>query len=317
MTRTLHMVSISRAARVLLAAVVSIHAGVACHRSDPAVSGATAALPSCDAVGRMNLIALADIPELKSVTSEWLQGRSSELAAVFPDGLERLGEMQVAHLCQTARRAPSGGRELAVTLTGSSVPALFAHLATAAPTGLPPRAERWGTADVLVGDRRWVALHEGSLVFATTEDVLRRVLSGPVEDAAGDPHALLSLTLTGDSLQDILGGGQPFRVAALNAVRALHIEVGPDGTSLSARLSTADPPAAAALLGPLQTFLEQLRGAMMHRGSAPAVELSARGADADVVVSAKFSSELREQLVQRLAKRVAKSRAHARTAGPR
>jgi len=317
MTRELKTLRGGRAALVLLAGIVSTGvAGTACRRSDPA--GSQAAPPPCETTGRMDLVAMATIPELGRVTSEWLQSGSSEVLAAFRDGeLRPLEGMGVARLCQTSRRAPSGGREVAVTLSGREAPVLFARLAIATPVGKPVRAETRGSARVLVGERSWVALRGDSLVLATTDDVLRTVLSSPLEDQLGGDRPLMSLTFTGHALADVLNGGQPFRVATLNAVRALHVEIGPDGTSLSARLSTTDPPAAAALLAALQKFLDGFKEAMKRGDRQRPIDVSARGDGTEVVVSASFGKEARDLFVKRLAARVARGHVHPRVAdGP-
>jgi hypothetical protein len=304
-------------ALVLLAGIVAMAiAGTACRKSDGAAVPQRA--PPCETAGRMNLVALAGIPALGRVISEWLQSGSNELAGAFRNGqIPPLEGMRVARLCQTSRRAPSGSREMAVTLSGNEVPALYARLAAAAPPGKPLRIETWGTAEILTGERTWVALHDGRLVIATTDELLRRLVSGPVDGEIGDDDALLSLSFTGQALADILSGGQPFRAATLNAVRALHVDVGSDGTRLSARLSTSDAPAAAELLAALQKFLDGFKEAMKRGGPQRPIDVSVRGVGADVVVSAVFGKEALDSFVQNLAARVARGHVRPRVAaGP-
>ena len=266
--------------------------------------------PGCDTVGRVNVGALSALPALSRVASAWLEGGSSDLAAAFRDGgIDPLDGTQAAWICQTPRRSPSGGRELVVTLSGDSAPTLFARLATPKQPGRKLTHERWGAADVLVGERIWVALRDRDLMMATTPDVLRRVLSDPSDVVRPAGDGLLSLTFTGPALADVLSGGQPFRATSLNAVKTLFVELATGADSLIVRLATTDRTAADSLRTALQKFLDTLAGGMKGGGHAPV--MASRVDGTDVLVSASFGRPVLDGIAQTLAMRLGARRRHA------
>jgi hypothetical protein len=290
-----------------------------CRRADDKPKEATAAAaaataplsPGCDTVGRVNVGALSALPEVSRVVSAWLQGGSSDLAAAFQDdGINPLDGMEAAWICQTPRRSPSGGRELAVTLSGDAAPGLFARLATPKQPGRKVTHERWGASDVLVGERAWVALRDRDLVMATTPDVLRRVLADPSDVVRPAGNGLLSLTFSGPALAEVLSGGQPFRAAPLNAVKTLFVELPASADSLTVRLATSDRAAADSLRTALQKFLDTLPGGMKRDGQAPVMASRVEGTD--VFVAASFSRHVMDGLAQTLAMRLGARRPRAR-----
>jgi hypothetical protein len=278
----------------------------ACRRGTPTAPKADAVVAptvSCEAVGRMNLTALAALPDLGRLTTTWLSTGAPELSAALRDGaIDPLAGMERAQICQTSRRSPTGGREFAVTMSGPGAPALFGRLAGTPVAGKPVRRQQLAGADLLVSDRTWVALQGPKLVMATTEEILRRVLTPSSDDAVttGGGDALLSLTFSGGVLQDILAGGRSFRIAALNAIKELRVDFAADGTGLTARLATADNPSAERLRTALEAFLSSLRDTAKPN-SAPAV--AARVEGPTVVVTAGFGPQALGRFAQALAMR--------------
>jgi hypothetical protein len=98
----------------------------ACRRGTPTAPKADAVVAptvSCEAVGRMNLTALAALPDLGRLTTTWLSTGAPELSAALRDGaIDPLAGMERAQICQTSRRSPTGGREFAVTMSGRALP---------------------------------------------------------------------------------------------------------------------------------------------------------------------------------------------------
>ena len=293
----------------VIAAFVGVAPVAGCRRTEPNPAPAAttvAAAPACDAAGHMNLTALAALPELSRLISTWLQQSSPELATALNDGkINPLEGMERAQIRQTARRSATGGRELAVTMTGNGAPALFARLSGAPASGKTVKRQQLAGADVLSTDCTWVALRNQRLVMATTEEVLGRALSDPGAADAGGDAALLSLTFTGQVLQDILAGGRAFRVTALNAIQALRVDFAADGTGLTSWLKTADHAAAEGLAAPLQKFLEALKESS-KQDAGPHPELEARVIGSDVIVTAHFGRQVLDRFAQALALRAPK-----------
>jgi hypothetical protein len=285
----------------------------ACRRGEqraPKADAVAAPAVSCEAAGRMNLTALAGLPELGRLTTTWLRTGAPELSAALRAGaVDPLDGMERAQICQTSRRSPTtGGREVAVTMSGPGAPALFGRLAGVPVSGRPARRQQIAGADVLVSDRTWVALQGPKLVMATTEEILRRVLTPPPGDAlttaatSGD-DPLLSLTFSGGLLQDILAGGRAFRIAALNAIKELRVDFAADGTGLTARLATADSASAEQLRTALEKFLSALRETAKHDGTTSPPDLAARVEGREVVVTAGFGRQALGRFAQAFAMR--------------
>jgi hypothetical protein len=285
----------------------------ACRRGEqgaPKAEAAAAPAVSCEAAGRMNLTALAGVPELARLTSSWLRTGAPALSAALRDGaIDPLEGMERAQICQTSRRSAAGGHEVAVTMSGPGAPALFGRLSGTSVPGKQIRRQQLAGADVLVSDRTWVALQGRKLVMATTEQILGQVLATSPGDAltaaTGGEDPLLSLTFSGGMLQDILAGGRAFRIAALNAIKELKVDFAADGTGMTARLATTDATSAEQLRKALASFLTTLGEAAKRDGAASPPELAARVEGRDVVVAAGFGPQVLGRFAQALAMRTA------------
>jgi hypothetical protein len=226
---------------------------------------------SCGVVAHLDLGALGAIAGGSMVDDLW--------DAMLPRDLAAPGEHAIARSTRAATLCSDIGaehsRQRAFMLEGDYPPDLLDRLVANRPGFVRQGRAAYASARLTVGQP-----DDHHLVVAPV-DVGDSWVSAV--DARGSRDSVLSLSLVGSALQDLLDGSAGMHAKQMDGVSAVHIDLATAG-GLTVRISSSDTVAAAHLKDAVSELAEEMRkGAAQTERSLPAIEVRVDGTD--VVVS--------------------------------